>query len=313
MFDKLWFLKYQKLLLRFANSFIGRYILGLRTSSVKGKILQILPNSITWKEGKKFKTEFRTHDKFGKRLYYAFKPIWYLFHLWDFVWYPKLNLGFDSLTTYPSAGAVSPVDGYVTRYAVNVSWASLIGGTDGELTDTSESTSNMNYIQSTTTSNQYTQYAREVECFNTSSLSSSANISATVLSLYVTAQSNAFGGTLTHHIVSVSLASTDNIVGGDWDGFGTTSFANITNGSFNTPAYNDFNLDANGIANVNKTGVSQFGVRVNWDLTGSFGGTWTSSNTAYFTAYRADQTGTANDPKLVVTYTLPGGSYAYFM
>ena len=41
------------------------------------------------------KTDFRTHEKFGKRLYYGLKPLWYILHFWDWSTYmePKLNVG----------------------------------------------------------------------------------------------------------------------------------------------------------------------------------------------------------------------------
>ena len=119
-FSKQWFLKYQKILLRFCNTWIGRKILcidGNKSSIGKNKIIHIESNAIWWKTGRKVTAEFRTHDKFGKRLYYAFKPLWHLFHIWDlgFGWQPNWNLGFDTLTVYPAAGANSPVDGGVGR------------------------------------------------------------------------------------------------------------------------------------------------------------------------------------------------------
>jgi hypothetical protein len=47
-------------------------------------------------------TDFRTHNKFSKRLFYAFYPVWWLAHQWDTLfanqWQPAWNLGFDTLT-----------------------------------------------------------------------------------------------------------------------------------------------------------------------------------------------------------------------
>src|SRR3990167_5137978 len=88
LFSKEWFLKHQKILLWFVNTWIGRKILcinGSKSLVGKNKIIYIEPNAIWWKGKKKREVvaEFRTHDKFGKRLYYAFKPIWYLIHYWD--------------------------------------------------------------------------------------------------------------------------------------------------------------------------------------------------------------------------------------
>lgn len=51
--------------------------------------------------------DFRTHDKFSKRLYYAFYPLWWTLHQWDTLFAnnfaPQLNFGFDTLTAYPDA------------------------------------------------------------------------------------------------------------------------------------------------------------------------------------------------------------------
>lgn len=79
---------------------------------------------------------------------------------------------------------------------------------------------------------------------------------------------------------------------------------NAVNGGWGG-GYNNFTLDANGIANVSLTGISKFWTRLNWDTDNSFGGTWSSNKSSYYNSYLADQTGTSNDPKLTITYTLP--------
>lgn len=308
MFDKNWFTRFQKPLLWFANTLIGKWVFCLKTSSVgKNKIIKIEPNSITWKEGKYFKTEFRTHDKFGKRLFYAFKPLWYLLHLWDMAWYPKFNLGFDTLTAYPSAGSSSPVDGWVYRGPQNETFSNIRTGA-GENADNTTVNGNFLLLRATTTSNQYQYLTRAVFMFDTSSLTSSAVISSAVLSIYGTGKTNALGSAEVD-IVSVSTAGTDALVAADYAvaNWGTTVFSSVTYANFSDSAYNDITLDSNGIANVSKTSISKFGARLNWDTDNSFGGSWSSAADTRFNCYMADQTGTSNDPKLVVTYTVPGG------
>ena len=171
MFNSQWFLKHQKTLLLFANSFIGRYVLCLKTSSVgKNKIIKILPNSITWKGKKKneYVTEFRTHDKFGKRIFYAFKPIWYLFHLWDMVWYPNFNLGFDTATFYPAAGAASPVDGVVARHGIDEAFATIRAGA-GTISSATDADAQASRLTASATTNQYSLLRRGIFLFDTSS------------------------------------------------------------------------------------------------------------------------------------------------
>ena len=314
MFDKRWFLKNQKLLLRFANSFIGRYFLRLKTSSVdSNKIIRILPNSITWKTGKYYHTEFRTHDKFAKRLYYSFKPLWYLFHLWDIVWYPKFNLGFDTLTAYPTAGAAAPVDGYVERNTVDESLATIIAGA-GNASDASNSTLSGGRLVATATTDQYSSLLRSIYCFDTSALTASATISAAVFSVMGRDKTNGLGSPELDCVASTP-AATNALANADYGQLGSTVFASVTYANWSTVAYNDFTLDANGRSNIDKTTANntKFGLRLNWDTDGT-GPTWANAAQTYVVGWFADAAGTDNDPKLVVTYTLPtGGNYSYFM
>ena len=102
IFSKEWFESNQKLFLKFTNTWIGRKILkidGNKSEVGKNKVTKIIPNAIFWEEGQHNKAEFRTHPKFAKRLFHAFKPVWFLVHLWDTLFAnnfrPDLNLGFD--------------------------------------------------------------------------------------------------------------------------------------------------------------------------------------------------------------------------
>ena len=86
------------------------------------------------------------------------------------------------------------------------------------------------------------------------------------------------------------------------------SFSNgfpITYANWLTTVYNDFTFNATGIGNINKTGISKFGTRnANYDVANtapalsSINDRW-----HYLDGYFADETGTANDPKLVVAYS----------
>src|SRR3990167_10930400 len=101
MFNEQWFLKNQRLLKLLANTKYGRDILGHSLN----KVDLILQNAVFQKSGKEIKAEFRTHDKYAKRLFYEYRTIWKAFHWFDMnvanIYIPKLNLGFDTLTVYP--------------------------------------------------------------------------------------------------------------------------------------------------------------------------------------------------------------------
>jgi hypothetical protein len=60
-------------------------------------------------------------------------------------------------------------------------------------------------------------------------------------------------------------------------------------------------LNGSGIAAISKTGISKFGLRSNYDATGT-APTWASLADTYLQGYSSEQ-GTGYKPKLVVTYT----------
>lgn len=315
VFSKEWFAKHQKILLTFSNTLIGRCILrihGDRSSVGKNKIVKIMPNSITWISGHEYKTEFRTHDKFGKRLYYTFKPFWYLIHSWDQIAnamrQPEWNLGFDTLTEYPVAGSTTPCDGIISLVNQNTTLASLRNAANGNLAIADTEFDAHVRLASSTTTNQFKTITRGIFNFDTSDLTSGATISDADISFYWYGRSTGLGSDSVH-VVSATPASKGAIANGDYDDFGTTSFANIPSISGATlGSYTDLDLDSNGEANINKTGVSTFGLRGGWELNNSFGGSWRSNVETRILGYFADYTGTTRGPKLVVTYTVSSGT-----
>lgn len=327
LFDKGWFAKHQKLLLWGANTWIGRKILcidGEKSSVGKNKILRIDPNAIIWFTGRYkidrrfrnpqdhrlalFSAEFRTHDKFGKRLYYAFKPLWHLFHFWDMnfanLFMPTWNLGFDSTgDLFPAAGAVSPVDGYVAREGINETFADIRGGA-GNTARASNATEQIAGLTGTATANQYGTLARGIALFNTSVIGSSSTVDTVVISIEGSQKFPDLGTTaLTFTVVASTPAANDALANADYGQLGTVEFGNISYASYSTIAYNDITLEASGRANIVKDGISKFGFRISWDTANNFQGTWASGQTSSFYGRYADTAGTGSDPKLVVTYT----------
>ena len=248
-------------------------------------------------------TDFRTHDKFSKRLYYAFRPIWWTMHALDWVALDrvpeltKLSFGFTTLTQYPgSIGSDNPVDGHIINNGATYSTVRSAGtGTSTDYTDTRI------WVRTGFSASVYYVY-RGFILFDTSSITSGATISAAVQSFVVGVgdHQETNGGHAAVHIVSSTPASNTALATSDFGNVGSTSFASIADASIvaNNSTYNDLTLDANGRANVSKTGISKFAYRVSGDLnnntpTGTNGGEIRSSNNS----------GTSTDPKLVVTYT----------
>lgn len=207
------------------------------------------------------------------------------------------KVGKTTDTFYPSAGASSPVDGAVNTN--NAVWATARSAATG----TAEVSDAAQIIQGEFTGGSYT-IRRNAFCFDTSTIGSGKTISSATFSLYSTAVNDQTETTYPANftIVQATLTGTANIVSGDFDlsHWGSTEFASrITLATFAaSTGYKDFALNASGITNVNMTGISQFGVRPSNDLDNN-----APSARSYGQFYMADQAGTTNDPKLVVTYT----------
>lgn len=315
VFSPAWFEKHQKKLLWFCNTRFGRWILcinGEKSSVGCHVITKILPHAIEWQTQKpgEYQIEFRTHAKFAKRLYYAFRPFWYLLHFLDWVvfdryaWAKWLSFGFSTLTVYPNAGdpGTTSCDGSVRRDGVAEAFGTIRAGA-GTAFDQTSATMQAG-CTAHTVSNQYTDLNRIITLFDTSALEDTAVISAATQSAWGFGKANGLGAA-DFCLVNTTPASNTDLANADYGQVGSTEYASrITYASavFNNTQYNDMAMNATGIAAISKTGVTKTGYRFSYDLDGS-GITWSSGAETRYTMRSADQTGTSNDPKLVITYS----------
>lgn len=309
VFSPEWFAEHQTKLLTFANTRYGRRVLrihGNRSAVGNRRIIKIEPQAITWANGDgTYSTEFRSHAKFAKRLYHAYKPGWYLIHGWDMGianrLSPSLNLGYDTLIAFPdSSYGATTVDGYVLRYSEPGETFSAIQTRVGTGYNTSD-TRDIIGLYSHADTNQYTYLVRSIMTFDTSSIIA-GSVTATELSLYMNAKFSGLG-TPALHITGATPNQNNRLSAADYQRLGSTSFASVAYAAATVGTYYDFALNSSGRANVSKTGVSAFGARTDWDLNDNFTGTWAASTATTFEPVQADGTGTSQDPKLVVTYT----------
>ena len=207
-------------------------------------------------------------------------------------------------TFYPAAGASSPADGAADENDTNATWTTIQGAA-GDLARNSDAQDYYERIVSGSVSNGWDLIVRGIFMFDTSTIDDADSISAATLSLFGSLKDDTLGITPTLNIYSSAPASTADVVAGDYDSLGTTAFATgITQADFSISAYNDFALNASGIANISKTGVSKFGSRDATYDAANQAPTWGSSAGSYMAGYTADQAGTTNDPKLVVTHAV---------
>lgn len=220
-----------------------------------------------------------------------------------------------TLIVFCDAGTGSTtVDGRLSRTGVDESFATIRAGA-GTIAENTLTNVTVVSLQASTTLNQFQTLRRGIFTFDTSALTSSATISAVTLSLTGSGSTPAVGaGATSMHITSASPASNNTLVASDFSNVGETSFASIPTGSYLSTGYNDFVLNASGIANVSLTGISRFGSRIGWDMDNSTTGfTWASGAFSAIGCTFADQTGTTSDPKLTITYTLPSTNYTKLM
>jgi len=207
----------------------------------------------------------------------------------------------STTTFYPTAGANSPVDGNVIVDDVTL----------GTVWSTVRSQSNADHAYVTDT-NQYTfrtekissRYSidRSAFLFDLTSISGDTVTGAT-MSLYLLPSGGSTTQAVTLFPVTSSLASNANVVVGDYAiaNWGSTKLADtgIAN-SATKGQYQDMTFNASGVTVVDNAtgGVVSLGTRSDLDIDNT-----APTARSYWQIYWADQTGTANDPKLTVTHS----------
>src|SRR3989344_4826928 len=252
MFDKSWFLKNQRLLLWLANTQYGKGVMGHGLD----KVDLILPNAVYQRLDKNIKAEFRTHNKYSKRLFYKYNVIWKAFHWFDKnianIYVPKLNLGFD--TFYPDANPESTsVDGFVRRQTTGEDWATIRGGVGTASGDTNTDFPIVYIEADGVGSSDWIDIIRGILLFDTSSIPDGAIVTAATFSLFVNSKRDVFGQNL--GVVASTPTSNTALVNADYSQLGTTRYASdIDVGVLTASAYNDWVFNAAGIAAVSLTG-----------------------------------------------------------
>ncbi len=204
-------------------------------------------------------------------------------------------------TTYAGAG-----DGFI-GYDNAESWSTTHGAATGYFTSYTLTNLNM-YIEEYSTSN----YAinRIFIPFDTSTLDDAVVITAATLNVLPYGKINQINDAYDFlTVVQTTQASNTVLVNADYDQAGAVTNPteavdvggrkDIT--SISTGTYLTFNLNATGLTYVSKTGYTKLGLREGHDTLNN-----SSFNNAYneVTIYASEQTGTAQDPYLEVTYSV---------
>jgi len=315
VFSQKWFEYYQKALLFYANT-LGRDRLQIETGK---RIVGIQPHSVTWQEDKHGlkSTAFYPRGIFGEQLRMDLWPFWKVLHSLDMSFLARklsLNFGFDTLTRYPDVHPeTDTVQGYVRR-AVNPAdtgetFATMRAGAGVNAYIGSGDEIPVQLTSHTSNADKYVNLYRLIALFNTSALTSGANITAGTYGVYRTAAAPLVElGDPNFCLVTSDPETDTTLVASDFQRtWGTTdlyetpfalSTMNVGAGRVTK------NISAAGRALISKTGITRFGNKLGWDLTGDTTGlTWASGIKT--TNVHVIFGSTTYAPCLIVTYTLP--------
>lgn len=339
-FDERWFRKHQQILVGLLNVPIikiwFRWVLRIRKCDclLSEKINLILPNQFHKNarvEGDKiFATaDFRTHWKYSKRIYHAFKWVWWTLHFWDWLiadrFLPELSFGLFTLTKSPDAGSgLVTSDGTVTLYNRGPGGISL-----QQIAEVAPTTYNQNIDTGNTEAylaeaNSYSPasegwngFVKSFFPFNTSILNGSTLVNGKV-SIFVTSYRSFWGaGSGVIGLYGQITPNDDVLQFSHYYNVGNTLLANtlVLNLQTNTMyqgglpytyyslaerKYYDFTLNAAGLSSIRNT-ISKFITRFTYD---SLAPAESPEGTSYCYGYSAGR-GESYDPKLVVEYSIP--------
>lgn len=307
-FDLAWFRRHQRILLWLVNTPLLRWWFRrvLRIHDDPELILQIWPNVVVYAAGNQQRAVFRTHDKFSKRLYYAFRPLWWLLHYWDELiadrWCPEWSYGFATLTAFPSPGTVANFDGYID--SVGTPWSTVRSGLNLVSTQTfSRLVLESSWYAATSDYDLTRCWLR----FDTSvnGLLVNASISAGKIELryfsYTTSDANRADRA---YVFQSTIPQSETFLDTSyWSSFGSTQVASNENFTLWTTSpgssfYVGPDLNSTGRALVNATGITGYCIRAEADVNVA-----TPSSVSQLQWNAADQSGTSTDPRLVITYT----------
>jgi len=212
---------------------------------------------------------------------------------------------------YPDAHPeTKSVDGTVFAYEVGgVDWATLVAHAGNGYSDESSTNNVCRIRERSTSANKWREIQRGIILFDTSSIPSNFTIEGAVLSLYGSSKSDGLSISIDVNIYSSNPASDTGLENGDFARLGSIPFCDtpITYNNWVLEGYNNFTLNAAGIAAIDKEAITKLGTRnANHDVA-DIAPTWLGTVFySYLACYTADDVASKR-PKLVVTYSTVEG------
>lgn len=202
------------------------------------------------------------------------------------------------VTIYSAAG-----DGIIRNAATGStqgSWTTLIGAATGTVVDATTATQVMVMADNGSFADGKQYCDRQFYAFDTSTtnIPSGAVILSAKLGVYLTTITSTAGGSV--NVFSASQASTSTLALGDFGSVGSTAYATAINfAALTLNAYNEWTLNATGLAALNTSGYTKLCLRSSFDSGGTVP---TSGQRSEIDGRNSEFTGTSSDPYLIVTY-----------
>jgi|GEM_PF-6667512 len=308
------FERYKPLILRFINTAGGRYLLGLKNLP----IYNITPNSVHqaldekntlssfWGCPNVAETFLPTIEKL--RIYAEFKHTeanyesFLHFSGLDRKYYKYGDILLATSTFNPSA---SFEDGRVFRTGNSETWNTMVTSNgQGAQQGSADPGGEFAQAVATATTDRWAEMIRGIFQFDTSSLPDIDVVSAADIQLYITGKVEGIASQ-SIGIVAATTSDPATLAISDYQGMGTVQLATaLTIASISTGGFNTWTLNASGLANISKTGVSKFGTRLVSDIT-NVSPTWVSGQLANASCRWHTTNGGSSKPVLTVTHAPP--------
>lgn len=307
VFSAEWFEARQAWLLLALNlPILGSWLRSKLGLNHKGRVTKVLPHACFREEGGRGCATFYPGPFYAFELHRSLTWFWSLLHAWDATagWLvPALDVGFatfrrDFTQPYQSGNG----DGYFCRgwmtnnqnNDVNETFSVIIAGA-GQTFSGGEAFMYPG-IHASTTTNQFRGCSRGFLQFDTSALGAiGASPYDAILSLWaVDLPAQQLGGTPSVVVAGFNPANSASVAVTDFVNCGSTAYASALLSSVSTFAYNLFDLT--NVSAINVAGLSQFSLRMDWDINGAFTGTWVSNSESSWTPISWD--GYVSDPSL---------------
>ena len=147
--------------------------------------------------------------------------------------------------------------------------------------------------------------ANSILVFNTAGLPDNAVITGATLDLRGATKFDSLNISPTINIYSANPASSTSLVADDYDSLGTTAYSTaITYANWDDTYWNEFTLNATGLAAISKTGVTEIGVRETTYDVPDLQPIWSSSSSSGFTFWTSEK-GEGYIPELTIDYIIP--------